>query len=148
MDADWHAHLIDTDAAIDGLISRVHRVAVLGIKPDDRPSEPAWYVPAYAQRAGLEIVPVTPRHPGVATILGQPVVRSLREVTGHVDLIDVFRRAADLPAHLDEFLALKPDAVWFQLGIRNDDVAEALARAGIDVVQDRCLKVELARNGR
>ena len=62
-----------------------------------------------------------------------------------IDLVNVFRRPADIPAHLDDILAVKPKAVWFQLGIRNDEAAEVLARAGIQVVQDRCLMVEHQR---
>ena len=78
-------------------------------------------------------------------ILGAPVVRSLGEISGTVDLVNVFRRAEDLPAHLDALLALRPPAVWLQSGIRDDDFARALTRAGIDVVQDRCLMVEHRR---
>jgi hypothetical protein len=145
---DWRHHLLETDGAIDALLARVRRVAVLGAKPDDHPDQAAWYVPAYAQRAGFEIVPIALRYPDVTTILGQPVARSLADVAGAIDLVDVFRRPADLPAHVDEFIAKHPGAVWFQLGIRDDHIAEQLARAGIDVVQDRCLKSELEKRGR
>jgi predicted CoA-binding protein len=62
--------------------------------------------------------------------------------------VDVFRRAQDVPAHVDDILAKRPRAVWFQLGIHNDEVARRLASAGIDIVQDRCLMVELRRSGR
>lgn len=144
----WQEHLLETDDEIDALLERVHRVAVLGIRPDDRSELPAWIVPAYAQRAGLEIVPVVLRTPDVPTILGEPVYRTLASIPGTVDLVDVFRRSADLPAHVDDILAKHPAAVWFQTGIRNDAVAERLAQAGIDVVQDRCLKVELTKRGR
>jgi uncharacterized protein len=63
-------------------------------------------------------------------------------------MVNVFRRAEDIPPHLDDIIAKKPKSVWFQLGIRNDAAAEKLARAGIDVVQDRCLLVELRRIGK
>jgi uncharacterized protein len=62
--------------------------------------------------------------------------------------VDVFRRPQDIPSHVDDILAKRPKAVWFQSGIRHDVVAEQLARSGIDVVQDRCLLVELRRIGR
>ena len=68
--------------------------------------------------------------------------RKVADVPGPVDLVDVFRKPSDIPAHLPDLLAKKPRAVWFQLGIRNDAAAEELARAGIQVVQDRCLMVE------
>jgi predicted CoA-binding protein len=63
-----------------------------------------------------------------------------------VDVLDVFRRPKDIDAHLEDILKMRPRVVWFQLGIRNDKAAEALARAGILVVQDRCMKVEYARH--
>jgi len=63
-------------------------------------------------------------------------------------MVDVFRRPRDIPAHLDDILAKKPKSVWFQLGIVNDEAAERLAREGIDVIQDRCLLVELRRMGK
>ena len=69
--------------------------------------------------------------------------RKLADIPGDVDMVNVFRRPRDIPAHLDDILAKRPRSVWFQLGIRNDEAAEQLARAGIDVVQDRCLMVEL-----
>ena len=72
----------------------------------------------------------------------------MREIDDRVDLVDVFRRPKDLPAHLDDLLAARPRAVWFQSGIRNDEVAAELAQSGIDVVQDRCLMVELQARGR
>ena len=78
----------------------------------------------------------------VLEILGFPVVRDLRAVRGRVDIVDVFRKAEDLDDHLEDLLALKPDTVWLQSGIRDDEFAEKLARAGIQVVQDRCLMVE------
>jgi hypothetical protein len=63
-----------------------------------------------------------------------------------VDLVDVFRKPKDIPAHLPDLLEKRPRAVWFQLGIRNDEAAETLARAGIQVVQDHCLKVEWSKH--
>jgi uncharacterized protein len=119
-------------------------VAVIGIKPAEV-GGPAFYVPERMQQAGYEIVPVPVYYPDVREILGEPVHRSLRTITPRVDMVQLFRRPADVPRHLEDILAAKPDVVWMQLGIRHVDVAEALARAGIDVVQDRCLKVELDR---
>jgi predicted CoA-binding protein len=82
----------------------------------------------------------------VTEILGRKVFRKVADVPGEVDLVDVFRKPSDIPAHLPDILAKKPRAVWFQLGIRNDAAAETLARAGILVVQDRCLMVEWRRH--
>jgi hypothetical protein len=93
-------------------------------------------------------VPVPVYYPDVTHILGQRVYRALQDIPGEIDLVDVFRRSEHIPMHVNDILAKRPQAVWFQSGIRNDTVAEKLARAGIDVVQDRCLMVELAKHTR
>ncbi len=143
----WHDHLIDSEARVFELLRDVRRVAVLGIKTAES-GQPAYYVPAYAKRAGLEIVPVPIYYPDVTEILGEPVYRQVSAIPGEIDLVDVFRRAKDIPAHVDDIIAKHPRAVWFQLGIRNDEAAERFARAGIDVVQDRCLMVDLQAMGK
>ena len=146
-DESWQAHLIDDDADIARLLDATRRIAVLGIKTADT-GQPAYYVPLYAQNAGYEIVPVPVYYPDVKEILGEPVYRSVAAVPGDVDMVNVFRRPRDIDAHVDDILAKHPASVWFQLGIRNDSAAERFARAGIDVVQDRCLLVELGAIGR
>ena len=140
--------MIETDAAIAELLSRVRRIAVLGIKTEAQEGEAAFYVPRYLASAGFEVIPVPVYYPEVKEILGRTVYRKLADVPGELDLVDVFRRPRDIDAHLDDLLVKKPRAVWFQLGIRNDAAAEKLARAGIQVVQDRCLMVDHRRLGR
>lgn len=137
----WRAHLIDGDDGIRRVLAATKRVAVLGIKVE--PAQPAHYVPAYCQRIGLDVVPVPVYYPDLTEILGQPVYRRVADIPGPVDMVDVFRRPKDIPSHVDDILAKAPKSVWFQLGIRNDEAAERFARAGIDVVQDRCLMVGL-----
>ena len=146
-DSAWRAHLLERDADVRALLGRVRRIAVLGIKTAEG-GQPAYYVPAYAQRAGYDIVPVPVYFPDVTEILGQPVYRRVADVPGGVDLVNVFRRPVDIPAHVDDILEARPRAVWFQQGIRHAEAAERFARAGIDVVQDRCLLVELGAVGR
>ena len=146
-DASWRSHLIEDDAGIDRILARSHRIAVLGIKTAET-GQPAYYVPQYAQRSGYEIVPVPVYFPDVTEILGERVYRRVSDVPGQVDIVNVFRRPKDIDQHVDDIIAKKPAAVWFQLGIRNAAAAERLARAGIDVIQDRCLLVELQRIGR
>jgi predicted CoA-binding protein len=87
--------------------------------------------------AGYDVVPVPVYYPEVTQILGRPVYRTLASVPGPVDLVNVFRRPEHIPAHVPDILAVRPKAVWLQLGIRHDEAAEALARTGIRVVQDR-----------
>ena len=139
--ADWRSHLIDDDEGIRRILDDTRRIAVLGIKMEA--GQPAFYVPAYAQRAGMEVVPVPVYYPDATEILGAKVYRKVADVPGDVDMVNVFRRPADIPAHVDDIIAKKPKSVWFQLGIRNDAAAEKLARAGIDVVQNRWLMVEM-----
>lgn len=145
---DWRTHLIEDDAGVASLLARTRRVAVLGIKTAHDSMEPAYYVPAYAQQAGLEIVPVPVYYPEVIEILGEPVYRAVADIGERVDMVNVFRRSRNIPAHVEDIIKANPASVWFQLGIRNDAAAEQFAKAGIDVVQDRCLLSELQNVGR
>ena len=142
----WREYLVDSYEGIRRVLNETRRIAVLGIKEGDH--RPAFFVPEYAQRAGYEIVPVPVYYPNATEMLGEPVFRTVSAIPGEVDMVNVFRRPEDIPQHVDDILAKKPKAVWFQLGIRNDEAAETFARAGIHVVQDRCLLVELRRLGR
>ena len=145
---DWRRNILEDDARIGELLRSVSRVAVLGIKTEAQADQPAFYVAKYLHDQGVEVIPVPVYYPEAKAILGEPVFRKVADVPGPVDIVDVFRRPADVPAHVEDILAKKPRAVWLQLGIRNDQAAQALARAGILVVQDRCLMVEHRRHAR
>lgn len=142
----WREHLLESPDQLKKLLEGTKRIAVLGMK--DKPEQPAGFVPAYAQRAGYDIIPVPVYHKEATEMLGQKVYRTIAEIPGAVDMVNVFRRPSDIPPHVDDIIAKKPKSVWFQMGIRNDEAAEKLARAGIDVVQDHCLMVELKRIGK
>ena len=142
---DWSANLLESSDDLRALLRDTKTVAVLGIKTEEQSDQPAFYVAEYLDGAGLEVIPVPVYYPEVKTILGKPVYRTLAAIPGPVDMVDVFRRPADLAKHVDDILAKKPKSVWFQSGIRNDAIAETLAKAGILVVQDRCLMVEHRR---
>jgi uncharacterized protein len=144
---DWRARVLTSTDEMRALLRQSQRIAVLGIKPETRAEQPAHFVAVYAKEAGYEIVPVPVYYPEVTEILGAPVYRRLVDVPGDIDIVNVFRRPEHVLPHVDDIIAKGPRAVWMQLGIRNDEAAERLARAGIDVVQDRCLKVELMRMG-
>ncbi|TAK25255.1 MAG: CoA-binding protein [Myxococcaceae bacterium] len=139
---------LTTDAELRDLLRSTSRVAVLGIKTEAQSDQAAFYVPSYLASAGVEVVPVPVYYPEVTTILGRPVFRSVAAVPGPVDIVDVFRRPADLMAHLDDLIAARPRVVWLQSGIRHPAFCEALRAAGIDVVQDRCLMVDHRRLAR
>ena len=138
----WNENLIDSPSGIRDLILKTQRIAVLGIKTEAQADQPAFYVPKYLVTAGCDVIPVPVYFPEVIEILGKRVYRRLTEIPGNIDLVDIFRRSQDIDGHVEESLAKMPTAVWFQSGIRNDIVAETLAKAGIKVVQDRCLMVE------
>jgi hypothetical protein len=144
---DWRDNILTEDAKVRDLLARTRRIAVLGIKTEAQADRPAFYVPRFLAERGLEIVPVPVYYPDAKEILGRPVYRRVSDVPGPVDLVDVFRRSADVAGHVEDLLGKRPRAVWLQLGIRNDAAAEALAKAGILVVQDRCLMVDWRRLG-
>jgi predicted CoA-binding protein len=137
-----HPNSAESADAIRALLTVSRTIAVLGIKTEEQAGQPAYYVAKYLQDAGYEIVPVPVYYPEATEILGRMVYRKLVDIPGEVDVVNVFRRPLDIPQHLDDILAKKPRAVWFQLGIRHDDAARTLADAGIEVVQDRCIMVE------
>ena len=135
--ADWQDNLVDSDAELATILAETKRIAVLGMKTEAQAGQPAFYVPEYMAEAGYEIVPVPVYYPDAVEILGEPVYRALAEIPEPVDMVNVFRRPHDIPPHLPDILTSKPRVVWMQLGISHEAVAEALARAGIKVVQDR-----------
>jgi hypothetical protein len=137
---------IHSDAQIAAALRAARVVAVLGAHHE--PSRPAFYVPEYLHQQGYRILPVNPGLAG-RTIWGESVRDRLAGIGATVDIVDVFRRPDQLPAHLDDILAMspRPRLVWLQQGIRHDGFAAALVAEGIDVVQDRCSLVEHRRLG-
>jgi predicted CoA-binding protein len=142
----WNQYLLTTPDRIEALLAGLRRVAVLGIRSEQFAQRPAHYVAAALQRMGLEIVPVPVYERELPTILGQRCYHQLVDIPGAIDLVDVFRRAEDIPPHLPDLIAKRPAAVWFQTGIHHAAAAEQLARAGIAVVQNDCLMVEYRRH--
>ncbi len=138
----WQENIINDAARIRELLADTRTIAVLGIKTEGQSNQPAFYVPSYLNSAGFEVIPVPVYYPEVTHILGHKVYRTLSEIPVEVDLVNVFRRAEDIPAHVEDILAKSPKAVWLQSGIRHTAVAQRLAEAGIKVVQDRCLMVD------
>ncbi len=145
--SEWQSKLVEDDAGAFRILRASKRLAILGIKPESHAAQPAFYVPRFLQHAGYDVIPVPVYYPEITEILGQPVYRSVEAIPDAVDLVVVFRRPHDIPPHVPDLIAAHPKAVWFQLGIRNDEAAEELARAGIEVVQDRCTMVEVRRMG-
>jgi predicted CoA-binding protein len=128
------------------ILTSARTIAVLGAST--KTERPAFYVPDYLYSQGYRVLPVNPLHKG-ERLWGEPFRAQLQELGEPVDIVDVFRLAIALPQHLEDFLAMRPapKVVWFQLGIRNDEVAAKLIAAGIEVVQDRCTLADHRRLG-
>jgi predicted CoA-binding protein len=127
------------DEALRALLASVRTLAVVGAKAGA--DDDAYRVPRYLQAQGYRIIPVNPK---LDRLLGERAVPSLAALPEPVDLVNLFRAARHVPAHVEEILALepRPRAVWLQLGIRHEAAVRRLREAGIAVVQDRCLMVE------
>ena len=139
---DWRSNLVADESGIKALLADTRSIAVLGIKTEAQSGQPAFYVADYLDKAGFDVIPVPVYYPDAKEILGHRVYRKVADIPESVDMVNVFRRSEDVPPHVDDILAKKPKSVWMQLGIRNDAVAEQLARAGIKVVQNRCIMVD------
>lgn len=131
------------DAELREILAATRRIAVVGLSP--KTHRDSHRVAAYLQRAGYEIVPVYPRE---ETILGARVYRSVTEIEGEVDLVDVFRRSEELPSVAADILrspAAQKAPVWFQLDCIHPAAISDLTGAGRSVIYDLCLMVEHAR---
>ena len=131
-----------TDDEIRSLLERAKRIAVVGLSTDELRASHG--VARYLQSVGYKILPVNAKHEG-KVILGEPVVAKVTDLEGPVDIVDLFRRAVDTPRPVDEAIAAGAGAIWMQLGIRNEEVGQKAAAAGLFVVMNRCIAVEHRR---
>lgn len=133
-----------SDEFLRGILDGTRTIAIVGASPDW--NRPSYFAMKYLQGKGYRVIPVNPKAAG-QDILGERCYASLAEVPVPVDLVDVFRNAAAVPGVLDEVLAMspRPRVFWMQLGVRNEAAAEAAEQAGLDVVMNRCPKLEWAR---
>lgn len=129
------------DEQLERILRAAERVAVVGWSTN--PDRDSHRIAAYLDEQGYQVLPVNPNYAG-ETVFGTEVVGSLTELED-VDIVDVFRRSQDVPEHLEPALELHAPVFWMQLGIRNQEVADQLEAAGIEVVQDRCMLVEHRR---
>jgi predicted CoA-binding protein len=135
-------NLIDSEDDLARLVRNARTVAVVGMKDGSDADAPAFTIPKALKARGLRIIPVNPM---IASSLGLTAYKDLASVPEAFDVVDVFRRSEHIAELADEILALpparRPRVVWLQTGIRNDIAAAKLAEAGIQVVQDHCMKV-------
>lgn len=125
-----------------------HTIAVVGLSP--KPERAAGHVAAYLQQQGYKIVPVNPTYAG-QQLLGEPVYASLREAADalaaagqSIDIVDCFRKSADMPAVAREAVEVRAKCLWMQLDVVNQGAADLASAAGLDVVMDHCIKIEHA----
>src|SRR6201997_3539995 len=132
------------DAKLRRILSTVRTIAMVGASSNW--NRPSYFVMKYLQGKGYRVIPV---NPGIArqSLLGEKVYASLRDIPEPVDMVDVFRSAREAPAIVEDAIAIGAKVVWMQLGIRNDKAAAAAEKAGIEVVMNRCPKIEFGRLG-
>jgi predicted CoA-binding protein len=131
------------DAVIDRILSEAKTVAVVGIS--DKPERPSHGVARYLQERGYRVIPV---NPVLTEVLGEKVYKSLSDIPGKVDLIDVFRKSEEVPPIAEEAIRIGARFFWMQEGVISIAARERLEQAGIPVVMDLCMKKELAKRGR
>ena len=132
--------IINDDVGLRRILETNKVIAIVGISPkEDRPSHG---VAKFLMARGYTVIPV---NPGQSEILGQPCYASLKDIPVKVDMVDVFRKAEDIPPIAAAAIAIGARSLWLQLGIINQEAAETAAVAGLDVVMDRCPKIEIPR---
>ncbi|KON88578.1 CoA-binding protein [Sporosarcina globispora] len=121
------------------LLKKSKRIAVVGLSGN--PERTSYMVSEAMQKAGYEIIPV---NPAVDEVLGVKAVASLKDIEGHIDIVNVFRRSEFLPEIAREFAEIDADIFWAQLGVANEEAFDFLKEKGYTVIMDRCIKVEHA----
>jgi predicted CoA-binding protein len=124
------------------ILNENRTIAMVGLSAD--PMRPSHFAAIYMQSEGYDIIPVNPRYAG-GTILGQTVYPSLEEIPRPVQLVDVFRRTEEVPGIARSAIAIGANVLWMQLGVINEEAATIAREAGLEVVMDRCVKIEHAR---
>jgi len=122
------------------ILKTYKRIAMVGLSANE--FRPSHFAAIYLIAEGYDVVPVNPREPG---ILGRKSYASLRDVPGGVDVVDIFREPAAVPAIVEDAIAIGAKVVWMQLGVIHEAAAERARAAGLEVVMDRCMKIEHAR---
>ena len=132
------------DSYIRGILNTVKTIAMVGFSPNA--SRPSYFVFKYFLERGTRVIPVNPGHAG-KEVLGQKIYAKLADIPEPIDMVDVFRASEHVMPVVQEALALKPkpQVIWMQLTIRNDEAAALAEAAGVKVVMNRCPKIEYGR---
>ena len=132
--------IVDDIAGIRRILSRARTLAVVGLSAQWY--RPSYFAAKYMQDHGYRIIPVNPRY---TEVLGEKCYPDLRAIPERVDLVDCFRKSADIPPIVDDAIAIGASVLWMQLGVVNEEAATRAAAAGLEVVMNRCVKIEHAR---
>jgi predicted CoA-binding protein len=130
---------IPSRAELGEILNKAKRIAVVGLS--DNPAKTSYMVSEVMQKAGYEIIPVNPT---IKEALGVKAVPTLKDIEGHIDIVNVFRRSEQLMEVAREFAQVDADVYWAQLGLANEEAYNFLKEKGYTVVMDRCIKVEYA----
>jgi uncharacterized protein len=122
------------------ILKQSRTIAVVGLSANWW--RPSYFAAKYMQEHGYRVIPVNPQY---QEVLGQRCYASLRDVPGEVDIVDCFRRSEDIGPIADEAIAIRAKVLWMQLGVINHEAADKVRAAGLEVVMDRCVKIEHAR---
>ncbi len=132
--------IVDDVAGIRRILKSAHTIAVVGLSANWW--RPSYFAAKYMQEHGYRIIPVNPMY---TEVLGEKCYPSLAEVPDKIDLVDCFRKSEEMPALAEQAIAIGARCLWMQLGVANDAAAAIASNGGLDVVADRCVKIEHAR---
>jgi predicted CoA-binding protein len=132
------------DSTIRGILNTVKTIAMVGAS--DKENRPSYFAFKYLLERGYHMIPVNPGRAG-QTMLGQKIYAKLADIPEPIDMVDIFRASQYAPAIVEEALALepRPQVIWMQLGVRNDEAAALAEANGLKVVMNRCPKIEYGR---
>jgi len=136
--------MTDTDVFLRDILKRTNTIAVVGVSMN--PVRPSYYVARYLSLKGYTVIPVNPGHAG-KELFGATVMPSLSAIEEPVDMVDIFRRSEAVPPIVDEALAQFPalQTIWMQIGVEHSEAAAVAVAKGVDVVMNRCPKIEYQR---
>ncbi|HEX3097982.1 MAG TPA: CoA-binding protein [Usitatibacter sp.] len=131
---------MDDSDKVRRILRRARTIAVVGLSAQWH--RPSYFAAKYLQEHGYRVIPVNPGYP---EILGEKCYKSLREIPEKIDVVDCFRRSAEIPAIADDAIAVGAKVLWMQLGVENGDARRKAEAAGLEVIENRCMKIEHGR---
>ena len=131
---------MDDSEKVRRILRQAKTIAVVGLSAQWH--RPSYFAAKYMQEHGYRVIPVNPTYP---EILGEKSYKSLRDIPGKVDIVDCFRKSAEIPAIADDAIAIGAKVLWMQLGVENGDARRKAEAAGLEVVENRCVKIEHGR---